>query len=56
MAEVLGHGLLDLEADHAAAPALLQRGLVEAYEVLGLLLELDVESRMTRKAPCPCTV
>ena len=33
---------LDLEADHGAAAALLERRLEEAHEVLGLFLDLDV--------------
>ena len=45
MADVLGHRRLDLEADHGAAAALLQRRLEEAHEILGLFLDLDVASR-----------
>ena len=42
LAELLGHRRLDLEADHRAAAAALQRALEEADEILGLFLELDV--------------
>ncbi len=42
VAQVLGHPGLDLEADHRAAAALLQRRLEEADQVLGLFLDLDV--------------
>ena len=41
-AQVLGHRRLDLEADHAAAPALLQRRLEQAHEILGLFLDLEI--------------
>ena len=36
------HAGLDLEPDHRAAPPELQRAFVEAHQVLGLLLDLDV--------------
>ena len=36
------HAVLDLEPDHRAAPALLQRPLEEADEVLRLFLDFDV--------------
>ena len=36
------HPRLDLQPDHRAAPAQLQRAFVEAHQVLGLLLHLDV--------------
>ena len=41
-AQRLRHAGLDLEADDRAAAAALQRALVQAHEVLGLLLDLDV--------------
>ena len=41
-AELLRHRRLDLEADHRAAAAALQRALEEADEILGLFLDLDV--------------
>ena len=43
--ELLRHRRLDLESDDAAAPALLQRRLEQADQVLGLLLDLDVADR-----------
>ena len=41
-AQILGHRRLDLEPDDAAAPALLQRRLEEAHEILGLFLDFEV--------------
>ena len=40
--QILGHAAVDVEPDDIAAPAALQRRLVEADEVLGLLLDLDL--------------
>ena len=40
--ELVGHVLLELEADHPAAPPPLDRGAEEADQILGLLLDLDV--------------
>ena len=42
MAQVLGHRRLDLKPDHAAAPALLERGLEQAHQILGLFLDFDI--------------
>ena len=36
------HRRFDLEADHVAAAAALQRRLVRAHQILGFLLDLDV--------------
>ena len=41
-AQVLRHRRLDLEADHAAAAALLERRLEQAHQILGLFLHLDI--------------
>ena len=41
-AQRLRHPLFDLEPDHQAAPALLQRTLEEAHEVFRFFLDLDV--------------
>ena len=41
-AQRVGHRLLDLQPDHHAAAAPLQRALEEADEILRLLLDLDV--------------
>ena len=38
----VGHRRLELEADHVAAAAALQRRLVGAHQILGFLLDLDV--------------
>src|SRR5215217_2815143 len=53
MADVLGHPGLDLEADHGAAAALLERSLVEAHEILGLFLDLDVRIADDSEAALP---
>ena len=42
VAQRLRHRRIELEADHRAAPAPLQRALEEAHQVLGLFLDLDV--------------
>ena len=42
LAQALGHGRLDLEADHRPAAAALQRTLEEADQVFRLFLHLDV--------------
>ena len=41
-AQVLGHRRLDLDADHGAEAALLERRLEHADQILGLFLDLDV--------------
>src|SRR5204863_4164231 len=38
----VGNLFLELEADHPAAAAPLQGGAVEAHQILGLLLDLDI--------------
>ena len=53
MADVLRHPGLDLEADHGAAAALLERRLVEAHEILGLFLDLDVRVADDPEAALP---
>ncbi|MCC2653695.1 MAG: hypothetical protein K0Q60_3861 [Microvirga sp.] len=40
--QVLGHGRLDLETDHTAAAALLERRLEQAHQILGLFLDLEI--------------
>ena len=42
LAQAFRHRRLDLEADHRAAAAALERALEEADQVLGLFLDLDV--------------
>ena len=41
-AQVLRHRRLDLETDHAAAAALLERRLEQAHQILGLFLHLEI--------------
>src|SRR5579885_3503776 len=40
--QVARHRFIDAQPDHVAAPAPLQRRLVEPHQVLGLLLDLDL--------------
>jgi hypothetical protein len=42
---------LDLEPDHDAAAAALERGLEQPHQIFGLFLDFHSESRMTRNRP-----
>jgi hypothetical protein len=49
------HACREFEPDHDAAAALLQHGLEDADEILGLSSISRSESRMMRKEPAPFT-
>src|SRR5215467_12325956 len=49
--ELCRHRCIDSEMDSVPAPTLLQRGLIETHEILGLLLDLDLAVAQQAKDP-----